>query len=96
MHRQGTRSMGLTARHDLKLIQPSKATQHAFIESFNGKFRNECLNEHWFCSLAEARIRNAAWRRDYNQNRPHSTIGNHTPAEFAAHWRASANRNTKY
>ncbi|MCT0776610.1 integrase core domain-containing protein, partial [Pseudomonas aeruginosa] len=41
----------------LKLIQPGKPTQNAFIESFNGKFRDECLNEHWFCSLAEARIR---------------------------------------
>ncbi len=71
----------------LKLIQPGKPTQNAFIESFNGKFRDECLNEHWFCSLAEARIRIAAWRRDYNEHRPHSTIGNLTPAEFAASWR---------
>ncbi len=60
----------------LKLIQPGKPTQNAFIESFNGKFRDECLNEHWFCSLAEARIRIAAWRRDYNEHRPHSAIGN--------------------
>ncbi|WBI20547.1 IS3 family transposase ISPa32 [Pseudomonas aeruginosa] len=71
----------------LKLIQPGKPTQNAFIESFNGKFRDECLNEHWFCSLAEARIRIAAWRRDYNAHRPHSAIGNPTPAEFAASWR---------
>ncbi|MGU0610903.1 IS3 family transposase [Pseudomonas aeruginosa] len=71
----------------LKLIQPGKPTQNAFIESFNGKFRDECLNEHWFCSLAEARIRIAAWRRDYNEHRPHSAIGNPTPAEFAASWR---------
>ncbi|EQB0444886.1 TPA: IS3 family transposase, partial [Pseudomonas aeruginosa] len=71
----------------LKLIQPGKPTQNAFIESFNGKFRDECLNEHWFCSLAEARIRIAAWRRDYNEHRPHSAIGNLTPAEFAASWR---------
>jgi putative transposase len=73
----------------LKLIQPGKPTQNAFIESFNGKFRDECLNEHWFCSLAEAKIRIAAWRRDYNEHRPHSAIGNLTPAEFAAQWRAS-------
>jgi putative transposase len=73
---------------NLKLIQPGKPTQNAFIESFNGKFRDECLNEHWFCSLTEARIRIAAWRRDYNECRPHSAIGNHTPAEFAANWRA--------
>ncbi|RUF71809.1 transposase, partial [Pseudomonas aeruginosa] len=71
----------------LKLIQPGKPTQNAFIESFNGKFRDECLNEHWFCSLAEARIRIAAWRRNYNEHRPHSAIGNLTPAEFAASWR---------
>ncbi|WP_139264033.1 integrase core domain-containing protein, partial [Pseudomonas aeruginosa] len=71
----------------LKLIQPGKPTQNAFIESFNGKFRDECLNEHWFCSLAEARIRIAAWRRDYNEHRPHSAIGNLALAEFAASWR---------
>ncbi|WP_134478092.1 integrase core domain-containing protein, partial [Pseudomonas aeruginosa] len=73
----------------LKLTQPGKPTQNAFIESFNGKFRDECLNEYWFCSLAEARIRIAAWRRDYNEHRPHSAIGNLTPAKFAAKWRAS-------
>ncbi|WP_139804406.1 IS3 family transposase [Pseudomonas aeruginosa] len=73
----------------LKLTQPGKPTQNAFIESFNGKFRDECLNENWFCSLAEARIRIAAWRRDYNEHRPHSAIGNLTPAKFAAKWRAS-------
>ncbi|WP_431194480.1 integrase core domain-containing protein [Pseudomonas aeruginosa] len=71
----------------LKLIQPGKPTQNAFIESFNGKLRDECLNEHWFCSLAEARIRIAAWRRDYNEHRPHSAIGNLALAEFAASWR---------
>ena len=72
----------------LKLIQPGKPTQNAFIKSVNGKFRDECLNEYWFCSLAESRIRVAAWRRDYNEHRPHSAIGNLTPAEFAASWRA--------
>ncbi|GHD56117.1 hypothetical protein GCM10007350_02600 [Jeongeupia chitinilytica] len=76
----------------LKLIQPGKPTQNAFIESFNGKFRDECLNEHWFCSLMEARIRIAAWRRDCNECRPHSSIGNQTPAEFAAGWRAGQPR----
>ncbi len=51
----------------LKLIKPGKPTQNTFIESFNGMFRDESLNEHWLCSLAEARIRIAAWRRDYNE-----------------------------
>ena len=47
-----------------KLIEPGKPTQNAYIKSFNGRFRDECLNNHWFTSLAEARIRIAAWRRD--------------------------------
>ena len=68
----------------LKLIQPGKPTQNAFIESFNGKFWDECLNEHWFYSQAEARVQITACRWDYNEHRPHSTIGNLTPAEFAA------------
>ena len=68
----------------LKLIQAGKPTQNAFIESFNGRFRDECLNDHWFTSLAEARILIAAWRRDYNQHRPHSALDYQTPAEFAA------------
>jgi len=71
----------------LKLIQPGKPTQNAFIESFNGRFRDECLNEHWFTSLAHAREEIAAWRRDYNEARPHSSLGYQTPAEFAAHQR---------
>lgn len=76
----------------LKLIQPGKPTQNAFIESFNGKFRDECLNEHWFGSLAEARVQIAAWHRDYNESRPHSTLGDMTPAEFAAKWRSGQKR----
>ncbi len=71
----------------LKLIQPGKPTQNAYIESFNGKFRDECLNEHWFTSLAQARILVAGWRRDYNECRPHSALGYQTPAEFAAGYR---------
>ena len=67
----------------LKLIQPGKPTQNAYIESFNGKFRDECLNEHWFATLAEARALIAAWRRDYNEQRPHSSLGYLTPVEFA-------------
>ncbi len=67
----------------LILIQPGKPTQNAYIESFNGKFRDECLNEHWFTSIEHAKALIAAWRRDYNEVRPHSAIGNRTPAEFA-------------
>lgn len=73
---------------ELRLIQPGKPTQNAYVESFNGKFRDECLNEHWFQSLADARSKIAAWRVDYNQNRPHSSLANFTPAEFAAAWRS--------
>lgn len=68
----------------LVLIQPGKPTQNAYIESFNGKFRDECLNEHWFVSLEHAKATITAWRRDYNEVRPHSSLGNHTPSAFAA------------
>ena len=71
----------------LKLIEAGKPTQNAFIESFNGRFRDECLNEHWFTTLAHARAEIAAWRRDYNEERPHSALGYQAPAEFAARWR---------
>lgn len=75
----------------LKLIQPGKPTQNAFIESFNGKFRDECLNDHWFTSLLQARTIIAAWRRDYNECRPHSTLNYLTPAQFAAQYRSDPN-----
>ena len=67
----------------LKLIQPGKPTQNAYVESFNGKFRDECLNEHWFQSLAHARAIIQAWRQDYNEQRPHSMLDYQTPAEVA-------------
>ena len=69
---------------ELHFIEPGKPTQNAFIESFNGKFRDECLNENWFLSLPEAREKIETWRRDYNQARPHSALGYQTPQEFAA------------
>lgn len=72
----------------LKLIEPGKPIQNAFIESFNGRFRDECLNDHYFESLAQARIVIAAWRRDYNEQRPHSALEYQTPAQFAARCRA--------
>ena len=68
----------------LVLIQAGKPTQNAYIESFNGKFRDECLNENWFVSVEHARAVINTWRRDYNEVRPHSSLGNRTPAEFAA------------
>jgi len=68
----------------LKLIAPGKPTQNAFVESFNGRFRDECLNDHWFETLAAARAVIAEWRRDNNERRPHSALHYRTPAEFAA------------
>lgn len=63
-------------------IAPGKPTQNAFVESFNGSFRDECLNETLFTSLEEARAEITNWKEDYNQNRPHSSLGNLTPNEF--------------
>lgn len=67
---------------DWHYIQPGKPQQNAFIESFNGRLRDECLNETLFSSLAEARSALAAWRDDYNRVRPHSALANRTPEEF--------------
>ena len=67
----------------LHFIDPGKPVQNAYVESFNGKFRNECLNDHWFNTLDEARDSIHAWREDYNTVRPHSSLGYKTPAEFA-------------
>lgn len=64
-------------------IAPGKPTQNAFAESFNGRLRDECLNEHWFESLADARAKIEAWRIDYNTVRPHSSLGNIPPATYA-------------
>lgn len=66
----------------LNFIQPGKPTQNAFIESLNGKFRNECLNQYWFRSLAEARYEIDKWRKHYNQIRPHSSLNYLSPIEF--------------
>jgi putative transposase len=64
-------------------IAPGKPTQNAFVESFNGRLRDECLNETLFTSLAHARSILAAWKHDYNTVRPHSKLGGRTPAEIA-------------
>ena len=63
----------------LDFSRPGKPTDNSFIESFNGKFRGECLNTHWFLSLDDARQKMEDWRRDYNEVRPHSAIGNKAP-----------------
>ena len=64
-------------------IRPGRPMENGYIESFNGKMREECLNEHWFVDLADAREKIEAWRVDYNTRRPHSALGYQTPAEFA-------------
>ena len=66
----------------LHFIEPGKPNQNAYVESFNGRFRDECLNEHWFLSLAHTRQIVEAWRLDYNAVRPHSSLGNVSPTEF--------------
>lgn len=69
---------------DWHYIQPGKPQQNGFVESFNGSFRDECLNETLFTSLGEARTKINQWKEDYNQNRPHSSLGNLTPNEYAS------------
>lgn len=71
-----------THRVHLQFIRPGKPVDNCFVESFNGKFRDECLNEHWFTGLAEARARIETWRIDYNMVRPHMSLGNRTPEEY--------------
>ncbi len=75
---------------DLRFIQPGKPTQNAYVESFNGKFREECLDAHWFTTLADAQQAIQTWRTDYNEVRPHSSLDNRTPTEFAAAHREAA------
>ena len=72
------------------LIQPGRPMQNGYIESFNGKFRDEHLNEQWFESLGEARSAAATWRQDYNEVRPHSSLGRMPPARFAEQHRQRA------
>jgi putative transposase len=67
----------------LRLIEPGKPNQNAYIESFNGRLRDECLNEHWFLNLAHAEAIIEAWRREYNEERPKKGLGGLTPAAYA-------------
>jgi putative transposase len=82
----------------LDFSRPGKPTDNAYIESFNGSFRDECLNAHWFMSLEDAQEKIELWRQDYNEFRPHSALNNMTPNEFstsherlAAHGRSNEN-----
>jgi putative transposase len=68
----------------LDFSRPGKTTDNAHIESFNGRLRDECLNAHWFLSLSDARSKIEAWRRHYNESRPHTSLGWLTPIEYAA------------
>lgn len=70
----------------LRFIDPGKPIQNAFAESFNGRFRDTCLNEHWFTSLADARRTVDAWRQHYNQERPHSALNYRTPTQARLDW----------
>lgn len=67
----------------LDFSRPGKPTDNAFVESFNGRLRDECLNTHWFLNLADARGKIEAWRRDYNECHPHTSLGLRTPADEA-------------
>jgi putative transposase len=67
----------------LDFSRPGKPTDNALVESFNGRLRDECLNANWFLSLADARSKIEAWRRHYNESRPHTALGWRTPQEFA-------------
>jgi putative transposase len=78
----------------LRFIAPGKPTQNAYVESFNGKFRDECLNEHWFLSMRHARDVIARWRQEYNEERPHSSLDDQTPNEFAERFLTADSRST--
>ena len=67
----------------LDFSRPGKPTDNAFIESFNARVRQECLNQHWFLSMPDARLKINRWRKEYNEDRPHSMLGYMTPYEYA-------------
>lgn len=94
MERQGTKSTlhKWIYEHGVELdfSRPGKPTDNAKIESFNGRFREECLNAHWFLSLEDAKGKIEAWRRYYNGDRPHSAHGWMTPSEFSEQSRDEA------
>jgi putative transposase len=73
----------------LDFIPPGKPIENAYIESFNCRLGQECLDENWFMSLEDAKIKIEAWRTDYNEHRPHMSLGHQTPAQFEAEWQLS-------
>ena len=76
---------------ELQISRPGRPTDNPFIESFNGHFREECPDQHWFTDLAEARQGIEAFRVEYHRERPHIALGNRTPAEFLGAWEQFAN-----
>jgi len=78
----------------LDFIRSGKPVENAYIESFNGRLRQECLDENWFVSLEDAKIKIEAWRKDYNEHRPHSSLGNETPRGFSESWELSRTAKT--
>jgi len=75
-------------------IRPGKPVENAYIESFNARLRQECLEESWFLSIEDAKIRIEEWRKDYNDHRPHSSLGDNTPRSFAEGWHLSRTAET--
>ena len=78
----------------LRFFEPGKPNQNAYVESFNGRLRDECLNEHWFTSLPHARSVIEEWRRDYNEQRAKKDLGGLPPAAYAAKLALRANQET--
>jgi hypothetical protein len=74
--------VGLPSRRANGLQSPGETKDNAFVETFNGSFRDECLNVHWFDSIDDAKAIIEAWRRDYNENRPHMALNNVSPVVF--------------
>jgi putative transposase len=77
---------GIEKKIDILHIRPGKPTENAYVESFHGRLRDECLNVSWFWNLFDARRNISAWQRDYNSERPHSSLDYRTPEEFTQQW----------
>jgi putative transposase len=80
----------------LRFIQPGKPVQNAYVESFQGRLRDECLNRHWFVGLHDTRQTVEAWRQDYNRARPHSALGYRSPEEFRQAFETAAIRQQEW
>ena len=79
---------------ELAFIRPGKPIENCFVESFNGRFRDECLNVHWFVGLADAKEKIETWRQDYNRVRPHSSLGGLAPKDYASRMRLRSTPST--